>query len=100
MDIKQQVYNVVSYGQLEDLIEEVYGKKLSVVAAMEWNNDSIYELFSGKSEDPGPENMAQLEEWVKTGKDGGYWGIVDHIMYDLWLKGKIPDGHYLVKVCW
>ena len=97
--MKQVLYNVLEYRELEKLIKDTYGIGYNLVANMEYSNDSLYD-YSIKKPD--------CEEWLDFYKDD--WnnfliGNVNHIhasliLLHLVLDGVLPEGEYLIDVSW
>lgn len=86
----------VEYNDLEKLISETYGIDYEIVPMEEWNNDSEHS-YSIKKEELSKYDQAYLQDF-KNGKPRHF--ILPSIMTDLCNRDIIPEGNYLIGVCW
>lgn len=87
----------VDYGDLDNLVKEVYNNEdYEFVADEEMGNDSqkLYKDITGSLEDYDEKEL----ERFKSGERHSYNTRV--ILEDLCRNGHIEPGNYLIKVCW
>lgn len=81
------------------------GQEFSVVALEEWNNDSQYAFDNVKKEDAASElftrwGLKDIEKFIETGEYKPFHpSVSDLLTYMVW-KDFIPEGNYLITVCW
>ena len=98
MKLKHDRYEVISveYGDLQDLVEEVWGHEWSFVCDGEYNNDTQHEFQVEKK--PLTEwELKEFGEFVDSGK-GFYLSHV--LLQELANRNYIDEGIYLINVCW
>ena len=97
---KEVKYFEVEYKDLEHYINSHYGTSgYSVVADMECSNDSSVTIDCVKKQDLDEYEKKELTKFLDSdGNDGSY--ITSTLMLDLCNKGLIPEGDYLIRVCW
>ncbi len=89
--IEQKTYNVVSYNELNEIVEEEFGPGWDFISSNECNNDSSYVID--------PEN-GNDDEWTREAiANFPQCGVYD-ILTTLVSRKRIPDGVYLIEVCW
>lgn len=91
---------IVQYRDLERLIEQIYGRTVSIPATYEMHNDSYHSLNLNDVEADGIDmdlHNEAMDEW-KTAMDE--YVDLELVMCDLILKGVFPAKNYLVEVWW
>jgi hypothetical protein len=92
----KEVRIVCDYWDLEQLIQEVYGKEYEIVPMEEWNNDEQHS-YSLKKEKLQDWEKAKLDAFLKGDcRNGSLRGI----LRDLCNKGELEEGDYLINVSW
>jgi hypothetical protein len=99
---KQETYYILSYEELDDLINQHFGKEeFSSVAAYEWSNDachanevSIQELEESKFA------QSELKEFMQHPNIPQYPVHWSYLLADLAKRGEVPEGNYLIEVSW
>ena len=100
VEVKKEEFWTMDYCDFDSLVKKVYGHDFEIVAAQELNNDSCAEFTVAKRQ------MPEDDEWAKKGwhewkEEGKYeWGTTSQIFDDLCFNGFIPEGRYLIRVCW
>jgi hypothetical protein len=96
--MKTQLYYVMNYGELEKLITKTYALKESYeFVAMELlGNDSSWVVHVEK--EPLDEWQETCIQQLKAGQPNEH--STQTIMQDMVNNGQLPEGHYLVEVCW
>lgn len=96
------VLNVVLVGSndLERLIEQIYGRKVSIPASYEMGNNSFYNVdLDGVDESD--LNMGQhRNDMVKWLKSENTCIDLELVMCDLILADVLPAVNYLIEVWW
>jgi hypothetical protein len=92
--IEQATFNVVSYENLQEIIREVFGQTIQLVAAQNWNNDSQYVVYSFDDDDAYA--AADIARFVENGT----WPGIAVVLEELIRRNYIPPGDYLITVCW
>ncbi len=96
--IEKEEFWTVSYHELDELVKETYGHDFEVVAALELSNDSCAEVRVDKEQERDEWTQRQWTEWIE---DGEYsYGTTGQILNDLCRQEIIPEGRYLIRVCW
>ena len=96
---KSKTVIAIDYSDLENLVQIAYDiPEWSFVADNEMNNDSEKEFNIGVGKLDEYE-IKRLEEFIATkGREGSY--LTNTIMTDLYNKGILQPGCYIVSVCW
>ena len=92
------IYNEFDYQEFDELVNKYYQPKVrfECISDSEWHNDSAYTFVSIKKQ--------ELDEYEKDSiakmiVGEGYYSV-NYILKDLVTKGILPEGHYLIAVCW
>ncbi|HEX3642847.1 MAG TPA: hypothetical protein VHV10_16300 [Ktedonobacteraceae bacterium] len=92
--LKQEAYNVLSYREAEQLIQECFNKPDYQIAEG-WSNDSA-QVFDVR--------IADFDEWierdVKRFETENYNVSVYWLLFALCARQEIPEGKYLIEICW
>lgn len=101
MQFPQTSYYEMSDNEFDALIQGHFRKKYNVVAWEEWHNDSQHAsgniTIEGYDEDM-KENVIHFMEGTKPYE---YWRIDwTELLHHLVYLGVIPEGNYLIEVCW
>ena len=90
---KETVFKV-DYRDIEELIEEEYGKRFELVADQLASNDSTIEIC-----DVNPDDIDEdvIKEFIETGH---YSFLLNSLMNDLCKNGHIEAGDYIITICW
>jgi hypothetical protein len=91
---------ILQYRDLERLIEEVYGRKISIPATYEMHNDSYHSLrLNDVEEDAIDMNLHNeaMDEWKAETNE---YVDLELVMCDLILRGVFPARNYLIEVWW
>lgn len=94
---------ICGYKKLEDLIERVYGKKYDIPVGEKVGNDAYLVPHIRKRNDLGQYDINLLTDFIKNGhiRSEGYGVyLLDLLMQDMCNKGIIPEGKYVIDVCW
>lgn len=92
---KIEAYDL-EYNELNDLIEEIYGKKFDFLGDRESGND-ITHRFDVEKKELDEYEIEQLNDWKIRGT---YNWVTDIVLMDMCNNDHIPPGIYLVNVCW
>jgi O-acetyl-ADP-ribose deacetylase (regulator of RNase III) len=83
---------------LENFIQEVYGRSIEIVADQEIGNHTLsWHAHTSPGEQLNDFEEKELNEWVSTGKGTHRLGV---IMEDLCNRHLIPTGTYLIDTAW
>ena len=96
LKVKTVTYYQLEWTELERFIKSVYGQTYDFVSDMEANNDSEH-TFSVKQRAFSEWDAKDLEQFKTTGKIGYRAHL---LLDDLCNQGLIPEGEYLITVCW
>jgi len=96
LPMKTVSYFEVDYHDFNKFIKSVYGQQFEIVADQELGNDS-QATFTAKKESLDEYDAEQIETFKATG-DGSY--LAHTIFTDLANRDLIPEGEYLIEVCW
>jgi hypothetical protein len=91
-----QTINTVGYSEFNRFVASVYGHRFEIVADQELSNDS-QATFTAKKEALDEYDQERIDEFAATGK---YSYLTHTIFTDLANRDLIPEGEYLVEVCW
>jgi hypothetical protein len=96
---KEKTFYYIDYGDFEQIIREEYGvKNYEFAADVESSNDSNYELGVGDEDWRwGRFEEADVKDFVEKGE---YAFIASTLMQDMYRKGLVPKGTYLINVSW
>jgi hypothetical protein len=95
---KQETYNVLDWKDACRLIQECFkvsGYDISDVE--EWHNDSseVYPVDLRDYDDDMRKEVARFVNDPETGNCG-----LHPLLLELAARGEIPEGNYLIEVCW
>lgn len=108
-------YHEIWFGNLETLVQNVYGVKISVAEMLDYPNQDTYITFTvdGESELDAVADKRIVSEWAATGKLAGLdlgefateyyqYGEVSvrHVLHRLYIDGHIPAGEWLLTIWW
>jgi hypothetical protein len=97
LELKEVKYFEVDSQDLEDYINYHFPNlEVELVADNEWYNDSSYTTSVSKKDTNREADMIIAGH----SKDGNYRFYLHQIMSALCQKDLIPEGDYLIKVCW
>lgn len=91
---QKKTFNILPYRKLEELVQTQWPAKTdySVIADNEWNNDCCYEetpeLYDTDEE---------IAEWKVNGKMNISTSTILALLIE---EGILPEGDYLITVCW
>ncbi len=95
--MKTKVFTEIDYHELDALINKFYGiTSYNCVAVEEWNNDEDHS-FSFEKESLDEYQEKEIEE-IKASKLPMY--SVSTVMQDLVNNDILPEGNYLISICW
>lgn len=96
--VKPEQYSIreLDYGEVEQLIQRVYGVEYETVASEEWSNDSQHR-FTVEKKPLDRWEQESFDSW-KAGNGESY--ILGSILQDLCNRGHLEPGKYLITVCW
>lgn len=106
--MKQQTYHVISYTEVEELVKDFLGitdPYYNLIGDLgdrdpRWRNDTTHTLeVTPESEWIQPNHSRHLAEVLAKGKVERGWEL-QAILNELGKAGKIPQGDYLIEVCW
>lgn len=83
--------HIVAYHEFETFVMAVYGKEFNFTATVECGNDTSH-LFDARKPRLAPEPMEFRNGVIRN----GIYLLFDHLVHDGW----IPEGKYLINVCW
>jgi len=96
---KEVSYIEVDYGDFENLVAETYGvNNCSFPACEECNNDTSHDYSVSKGETLDDYEKKRLQKFIDN--DGTKCYTARILFVDLYNKGLIPHGNYLVQVSW
>jgi len=95
MNITTKTVHEVSYSDLEELIKQTYGQEFSVPADQEIGNDS-----SINYDNMTKGNDYDREAVMDFAATGQHEYILAEILQDLVEQDLIPEGNYLISICW
>jgi len=95
MKITTEVTHKVDYSELQQTIEQVYGKKFDILEDMDASNDTSVEVTVQPRCDKF--DQERIDKWLKTGETGY---LARSLMNDMCLKGHIPEGSYVIRISW
>lgn len=101
--MKDKTFHVLEDNEFDQLVAEKLGILYECVAENEWNNDSCYSTSNIKKSDAESEffkqyDLPEIEEAIAK-KDGSGLDFHQILEYMVW-KEMIPEGNYLIEVCW
>jgi hypothetical protein len=91
---------VINYRDLERLIEQIYGRVVSIPATYEMGNDSYHDVdvtFVAKGDLDIELHNTLMQGWLE---DKSQYVDIEGVMCDLVLKGVFPARHYFIEVYW
>jgi hypothetical protein len=91
---------LVNYRDLENYIEAVYGRKVSIPATYEKGNDSFLTLdllFVAKGTVDMEFHDKDMAEWQES---NDLYVDLESVMCDLVLRGVFPAANYLIEISW
>jgi len=94
--VETKTIHKLDYSDLERIIKAVYKQDYSVAAAEEVGNDSAL-TFSVKSE---PLDKWQQESMEEFKTKGDYSYSTSTILQDLANNNYLPEGDYVIEICW
>lgn len=98
---KKTIYSV-DYGDLSDFINKVYGtSKYDFVASEQSGNDSSHSFAAKKTVGENTMKKWQDEDIAQLkAKDGNTEFVTSSLFQDMVDRDLIPEGDYVVDVCW
>jgi hypothetical protein len=99
MKVKTKQTHHVDYNELQDEIEEAFGKPYCFQSDVECGNDTVHEECDITKEEAAKMDefdKEDLEEW-KAAKYKQLWGP-RILMLDMVRRGIIPEGDYIISV--
>ena len=98
---EKKEYYVISDDKFNMLVKDCLGFEYEAVAENEWNNDSCYSSSVKKSEFDSSYfqkyDLPEIEDRIKG--IGGSLSFHQILIY-LVAKEFLPEGNYLIDVCW
>ena len=94
--LKKTDYYEMDYSTLEELVEKHLGFNPECIANWEMGNDSSKPLVISKTLDKYEED--ELKNLLENGEQD--YNCPDLCMVELCRKGIIPEGNYLINICW
>lgn len=98
--MKDKIYHVIEDNEFDKLVKEKLGFNYECIAANEWNNDSSYTSDNVTRKDWESEfDQNELLNLIDSNNDGNiisFHTILSYMVY----KEMLPDGNYLIDVCW
>lgn len=98
---KQEMYYVFSENEICNLIQETFSKKeYNAAAEEEWTNDSHHAFYIDLS-GYGDDERRDVQHFIEGTQPYKYWncGLV-WLLHELADRKEIPEGNYLIEVCW
>jgi hypothetical protein len=92
---------VVRYKDIEQLIENIYGKEINIPGIYRMSNDSYLDidLKNVTPDDYDMESLERnLEHWLSS--SGSQFVDLEVVMADLVFKGELPASHYFIEIYW
>lgn len=96
LNIVTKTVHAIDYQEFDRFVEEVYGQPFSFPADMESRNDTSHTMLADREGVPEYER-ADLDRFIATG-EGQF--LADTLLQDMCHRGLIPEGEYLINVCW
>jgi hypothetical protein len=93
--IKTKVVHRMDYDDFERIVKEVYGHEFSLVAAEELGNDQSWTASVKKGDSRF--FVAAIQNFKKT---GDYQYKAAAILHDLVERDYLPEGDYVIDICW
>ena len=93
--VTEPYYNLDCY-EFNDLVKKTYGHQYDFIADMECGNDTSH-TFKMKKEPLFDFDKDDLAEFIKTGR---YSYLYHTIFQDLVNRDILPEGNYIIEVCW
>lgn len=103
--METKTYFIYEWHEFEKLVKDNLGHSIRVVELEEWNNDSDYKFDNVKKKDAESElfinwGLKDVEKFINTGEwEMFHPSVSDLLTYMVW-KDMIPEGNYLISVCW
>jgi|SRR6266487_1292055 len=102
MQLKSDPYYTLSYSELDALIQQHFNKPdFNCVADYEWSNDSQHTgTATIKDVLVGSIDYDEVQEFINAPKVPQFpchWSI---LLAELARRGEVPEGNYIVEVCW
>jgi hypothetical protein len=94
--MKREIVMVCDYGEIEDIIQDTYGRYYEIPSGEELHNDSSLTFSCAKGVLNRYENET-LNEFIATGH--GDW-LLNVLVADLCNKGKLAEGKYVMSISW
>ena len=93
-------FHYVEYRDLEKFVDEEFGTtNWSFVATHEAHNDAIYEFSATLDTSLSAQEIREWREELQKDFDDGRGSCYD--LFEVLIhEGKIPEGRWLVDVCW
>jgi len=100
MKLKHDKYEIISvdYGDLQNLVEEVWGHEWSFVSDLETCNDTQHE-FDVKKKPLDEWELKELSVFVYFGQGFSFY-LSPILLQELVNCNFIDEGTYLINVCW
>lgn len=87
----------LDYSNFEKIVESVYGKEYNFIADEEMGNDSSQTYNNIIAEELDEFDKKYLEEFKEIGNHNY---LSTTLLTDLVNQGYLPEGNYVIKVCW
>ena len=99
--MRKTTVTIITYRELEELIEKTYGHPFSFLEDQElsFSNYKLFDTNAYLKLEEGEEDSGELEAFKNNG-DNEYGYLVDQLISDMAYKGVIEHGNYLVEVFW
>lgn len=99
LKITKKTINQVDVLDLQKFIKQVYKKGYSIPSGEEWHNDTFHEIEVHKN--LLPDDIELFNNWLNDDREyEDHQFILYTIMHDLYKKGHIKTGKYIIHVCW
>lgn len=96
--MKTVTYYEMEYPEFDKLVSETLGIDYESVAENEWNNDSSYD-FKGIKKEPLDEYDAKRIALHQQGsRTYNLWAYI--VLRELVNRDVLPEGDYIIQVCW
>ncbi len=95
---RQEMYNVLDYKEARKLIQECFNvTDYDISDVEEWHNESfdVYPVDLRDYDDDMRKEVAQFVSDPETGNCG-----LHPLLLELAERKEIPEGNYLVEICW
>lgn len=100
MKVTKKIVFEVACRDLEDFVQEHYGREFNIALDQELGNDTS-QSFAVDGIFKHPASLELVAAFKAEGQRscGGQW-LAKHLLNDLAAKGLIEKGDYIVRICW